>query len=183
MIVVDANVIAYLLMRGKRSEAMDRLQDFDSEWVAPRLWLDEFLNVLCTYQRNGGIGSDQAVELLDDALALMEGNAYEVPPERVLTVARIPDAAATTANISRWRKILACGYTRAIDAFCRSAPLWPSSPRNVKQGTIAPLSRQQVSCIFRYERLVARSTRHTTSRCPLPTRLTPLSSSRSKPTL
>ena len=88
MIVVDANVIAYLLMRGKRSEAMDRLQDFDSEWVAPRLWLDEFLNVLCTYQRNGGIGSDQAVELLDDALALMEGNAYEVPPERVLTVAR-----------------------------------------------------------------------------------------------
>ena len=88
MIVVDANVIAYLLMRGNRSEAMDRLQDFDSEWVAPRLWLDEFLNVLCTYQRNGGISSDQAVELLDDALALMEGNAYEVPPERVLTVAR-----------------------------------------------------------------------------------------------
>jgi predicted nucleic acid-binding protein len=90
MIVVDANVIAYLLMLGKRSEAMDRLQDFDFEWVAPRLWLDEFLNVLCTYQRNGGIGSDQAVELLDDALALMEGNAYEVPPERVLTVARAP---------------------------------------------------------------------------------------------
>jgi predicted nucleic acid-binding protein len=88
MIVVDANVIAYLLMRGERSEAMDRLQDFDSEWVAPRLWLDEFLNVLCTYERNGGIGSDQAVELLDDALALMEGNSYEVPPARVLTAAR-----------------------------------------------------------------------------------------------
>jgi predicted nucleic acid-binding protein len=88
MIVVDANVIAYLLMRGERSEAMDRLQDFDPEWVAPRLWLDEFLNVLCTYERNGGIGSDQAVELLDDALALMEGNSYEVPPERILTVAR-----------------------------------------------------------------------------------------------
>jgi predicted nucleic acid-binding protein len=88
MIVVDANVIAYLLMRGERSEAMDRLQDFDSEWVAPRLWLDEFLNVLCTYERNGGIGSDQAVELLDDALALMEGNSYEVPPARVLSVAR-----------------------------------------------------------------------------------------------
>ena len=88
MIVVDTNVIAYLLIRGERSEAMDRLQDLDPEWVAPRLWLDEFLNVLSTYERDGAIGSGQAVELLDDALALMEGGSYEVPPERVLTVAR-----------------------------------------------------------------------------------------------
>ena len=88
MIVVDTNVVAYLLIRGERSEAMDRLQSLDPEWVAPRLWLDEFLNVLCTYERNGGISSDQAVELLDDALALMDGSSYEVPPERVLAVAR-----------------------------------------------------------------------------------------------
>nr|WP_283645820.1 hypothetical protein [Alteromonas macleodii] len=51
MIVVDTNVIAYLLIRGERSAAMDRLQQLDSEWVAPRLWLDEFLNVLCTHER------------------------------------------------------------------------------------------------------------------------------------
>lgn len=66
---------------------MDRLLETDSEWVAPRLWLDEFVNVLGTYERNGGIGSDQAVELLEDALALMEERSYEVPPERVLAVA------------------------------------------------------------------------------------------------
>ena len=88
MIVVDTNVISYLLMRGERSEAMDRLQNRDSEWIAPRLWLDEFLNVLCIYERNGGIGASQAVELLDDALDLMAGRSYEVPPERVLSVAR-----------------------------------------------------------------------------------------------
>ena len=88
MIVVDTNVIAYLLIRGERSEAMDRLQDQDSEWIAPRLWLDEFLNILCTCERNGGIGSAQAVELLGDALALMEGSSYDVPPDRVLAVAR-----------------------------------------------------------------------------------------------
>lgn len=88
MIVVDTNVISYLLIRGERSEAMDRLLTSDSEWVAPRLWLDEFLNVLSTYERHEKIDSKQAVELLDDALALMEGNSYEVPPERVLAVAR-----------------------------------------------------------------------------------------------
>ncbi len=88
MIVVDTNVIAYLLIRGERSAAMDRLQARDGDWVAPRLWLDEFLNVLCTYERRGGIGSAQAVALLEDALALMDGASYEVAPERVLAVAR-----------------------------------------------------------------------------------------------
>lgn len=88
MIVVDTNVITYLLLRGEHSEAMDRLLEQDADWVAPRLWLDEFLNVLCTYERNGGFSSSQALELLEDALALMEGASYEVIPERVLGVAR-----------------------------------------------------------------------------------------------
>lgn len=88
MIVVDTNVIAYLLIRGERSGAIDRLQERDADWVAPRLWLDEFVNVLCTYERSGGIESAQAVALLDDALALMDGASYEVAPERVLAVAR-----------------------------------------------------------------------------------------------
>lgn len=88
MIVVDTNVIAYLLIRGERSGAMDRLLDLDAEWVAPRLWLDEFLNVLCTHERTGGIGSAQALALLEDALALMDSASYEVAPERVLAVAR-----------------------------------------------------------------------------------------------
>ena len=68
MIVVDTNVIAYLLIRGERSAAMDRLQQLDSEWVAPRLWLDEFLNVLCTHERTGALAPEQSVELLEDAV-------------------------------------------------------------------------------------------------------------------
>lgn len=87
MIVVDANVISYLLIRGERSEAMDRLQKLDPDWIAPKLWLDEFLNVLCTYERTGGLTREQSVELLEDAVALMDGASYDLPPERVLTVA------------------------------------------------------------------------------------------------
>ena len=88
MIVVDTNVIAYLPIRGERSAAMDRLQQLDSEWVAPRLWLDEFLNVLCTHERTGALAPEQSVELLEDAVALMRDASYDMPPERVLTVAR-----------------------------------------------------------------------------------------------
>jgi len=94
MIVVDANVISYLLIRGERSEAMDRLQKLDPDWIAPKLWLDEFLNVLCTYERTGGFTREQSVELLEDAVALMDGASYDLPPERVLTVARQTNCSA-----------------------------------------------------------------------------------------
>jgi len=88
VIVVDTNVISYLLIRGERSEAMDRLLENDSEWVAPRLWLGEFLNVLATYERIGKFDSVQTNELLGDALALMQDASYEIRPERILAVAR-----------------------------------------------------------------------------------------------
>lgn len=88
MIVVDTNVIAYLLLRGEHSEAVDRLYKKDSDWIAPKLWLDEFLNVLSTYERTGNLEAEESVEVLEDALALMEEGSYEVPPERVLSTAR-----------------------------------------------------------------------------------------------
>ena len=72
MIVVDTNVIAYLLIRGERSEAADRLQAKDADWIAPRLWLDEFLNVLGTYERTKLITAAESVALLEDAMALMD---------------------------------------------------------------------------------------------------------------
>lgn len=88
MIVVDTNVISYLLIRGDRSEAVDRLLETDGEWIAPRLWLDEFLNVLATSERNGLLGSEELSPILNDALGVMQDSSYEVSPERVLAVAR-----------------------------------------------------------------------------------------------
>ena len=88
MIVVDTNVIAYLLIAGDRSEAADRLWQADPEWIAPRLWLDEFLNVLATTERHGRLDSRLAAGLLDDAVDLLFDGTFEVRPERVLAVAR-----------------------------------------------------------------------------------------------
>lgn len=88
MIVVDTKILSYLLLPGDRSEAMDRLLKQEAHWVAPRLWLDEFLNVLSTYERNGLLSPDDITQILNDALALMEGSSYEIPPERILAVAR-----------------------------------------------------------------------------------------------
>jgi predicted nucleic acid-binding protein len=88
LIVVDTNVIAHFLLPGERSKAMDRLHKRDPDWVAPRLWLDESLNVLCTYERGGTLTHSESEELLTDALALMDQSSYEIDPERVLDTAR-----------------------------------------------------------------------------------------------
>lgn len=88
MIVVDANVIAYLLLRGPHSPAVDRLLASEPDWAAPRLWLDEFLNVLATQERNGLLSSSDAVAMLNDASELLDATTYELPPDRVLATAR-----------------------------------------------------------------------------------------------
>jgi predicted nucleic acid-binding protein len=88
MIIVDANVLAYLFIRGPHSQAVDRLLVAEPEWAAPRLWLDEFLNILATQERNGMLSSRDALEMLNDASELMDSATYEVPPDRVLATAR-----------------------------------------------------------------------------------------------
>ncbi len=51
MIVVDTNVIAYLLLSPPYSKAAEELYCNDSKWAAPRLWRSEFRNVLTLYLR------------------------------------------------------------------------------------------------------------------------------------
>ena len=88
MIVVDTNVISYLLIRGERSEAMDRLYRREPHWVAPSLWADEFINVVCTYERAGLLRPEETYPLVEEATQVMAGGSYEVPPQRILEVAR-----------------------------------------------------------------------------------------------
>jgi|TARA_B110000305_G_C19360468_1_gene599177 predicted nucleic acid-binding protein len=88
VIVVDTNILEYLLIQGEHSERVEQLLIEDSDWVAPRLWLDEFLNVLATIERVGKMESQEADGILSDAIELMEDRSYDVPAQRVLATAR-----------------------------------------------------------------------------------------------
>lgn len=50
--------------------------------------LTSLLIFFARYERSGLIDSGESLSLLKDALALMDGQSYEVPPERILGVAR-----------------------------------------------------------------------------------------------
>jgi predicted nucleic acid-binding protein len=86
MIVVDANVISYLVLKGDNSKICGDLFLWDSVWVAPRLWRDEIANVLTTYERMGLLHRKDALLAFSDAVAILGGNEYDISIERILAV-------------------------------------------------------------------------------------------------
>jgi len=51
LIVVDTNIISYLLIHGEQTHKARHLLERDSDWVAPSFWRIEFLNVLVNYSK------------------------------------------------------------------------------------------------------------------------------------
>ena len=88
MIVVDVNVLAYLLIPGKYTNSAEQLLEADSHWVAPRLWRSEFRNVLSTYVRSNLLGLADAVLLYQRAKDLIGTEEYEVETSDVLRLSK-----------------------------------------------------------------------------------------------
>jgi predicted nucleic acid-binding protein len=83
MIVVDTNVIAYLLIEGEHTAQAELVWTKDPVWVAPKLWRSEFRNIVALYLRQGYLSLEDAQLLVNEAEALM-GKEYEVTSEPVL---------------------------------------------------------------------------------------------------
>lgn len=86
MIVVDTNVVAYLLIPGDRTDQAVAALRKDSSWLAPVLWRSEFRSVLTFYLRQGQITLSQALRFMQEAERLMRGGEYEVPSQQVLSL-------------------------------------------------------------------------------------------------
>jgi len=88
VIVVDTNVLAYLLIPGKYTPSAERLLATDSDWAAPRLWRSELRNILATYVRNQLMEVADAAALHHRAAALIGTEEYEVQTMDVLRLSR-----------------------------------------------------------------------------------------------
>ena len=67
MVVVDTNVLAYLLIEGDRTTEAQALFAKDSDWRSEAFVLVEFSNVLTTYRRMGALSGLQTGSLLAEA--------------------------------------------------------------------------------------------------------------------
>lgn len=88
MIVVDTNVIAYLLIPGDNTSEAESLLRKDPFWISPRLWRSEFRNVLLQYMRHNYIDFPKAVQIMSKAEQLMRGREYEVNSTQILEISK-----------------------------------------------------------------------------------------------
>jgi predicted nucleic acid-binding protein len=84
VIVVDTNVIAYLMLKGERTSQAEAVFNKDSDWVAPYLWRSEFRNILALYLRQGYITLINAKLIVKEAESLMHAKECEVQSMQVL---------------------------------------------------------------------------------------------------
>jgi predicted nucleic acid-binding protein len=84
VIVVDTNVIAYLLMPGDQTPHARRVLQRDPVWAAPLLWRSELRNVLAVAMRRGHVTLADALDVMDAATTLLAGGEFAVPSPAVL---------------------------------------------------------------------------------------------------
>lgn len=87
MIVVDTNLVGYLLIASERSEQAEKAFRRDPEWLAPLLWRSEMRNVLATQARAGRMNLHHAQTVMSQAEELLRGNEFTVPSSDVLRLA------------------------------------------------------------------------------------------------
>ena len=87
MIVVDTNVVAYLLIDGDATPAASRIRRLDSNWVAPFLWRSEMRNLLMLYVRRGITTIEDAKIIMNKALEKVIDPELEIDSNKVLDLA------------------------------------------------------------------------------------------------
>ena len=84
MIIVDTNIIGYLYLTSHRSTQAEQALLKDPAWAAPLVWRSELRNVLARYIRNQLLSLEDALQIMDEAINLMQDREYEVSSFQVL---------------------------------------------------------------------------------------------------
>ena len=87
MLLVDTNVVAYLLIQGVHTEAAQKLHSRDADWRSEAFLLVEFTNVLVSSIATKRMTPRQAEDLLATATALFDGKLARAAHASVLTTA------------------------------------------------------------------------------------------------
>lgn len=94
MIVVDTNVIGSLFLSTDRSGQSEKVLIKDPRWAAPLLWRSELRNVLALYLRKKIISSGDALRIMREAEAIMQGGEYSVESSLVLNLVDLSSCSA-----------------------------------------------------------------------------------------
>jgi predicted nucleic acid-binding protein len=71
VVLVDTNILAYLIIEGDRTASAQKLFERDSDWCSEAFVMVEFSNILATYVRTKALTQAQGTRLLTEAQALL----------------------------------------------------------------------------------------------------------------
>jgi predicted nucleic acid-binding protein len=87
MIVVDVNVVVYLLTETPQRELARRVRERDADWLVPPLWRHEMLSVLATLTREEVLDQASAIQVWRKAIALLGSREQQPEMEDALSLA------------------------------------------------------------------------------------------------
>lgn len=73
MVVIDTNILAYLMIEGDRTSAAQELHARDPDWRSESFVLVEFSNILATYVRMKAMAREVGARLLAQAQTFVPG--------------------------------------------------------------------------------------------------------------
>ena len=87
MLLVDTNIVAYLLIDGDYTDGAQQLRIRDSDWRSEAFLLVEFTNVLASSIARKRMTLSSAEDFLAKAAALFDGKLGRIPHASVLAIA------------------------------------------------------------------------------------------------
>lgn len=122
MIVVDANVVAHLLLPVTFTASAKRLLESDPAWAAPRLWRSELRHMLATCARSGQIELHDALDLFQRASGVIDRDEYEVDTPAVLRLCRTGGCSAYDCKYVALAEFLDLEFVTADKALAKALP-------------------------------------------------------------
>ncbi len=137
MIVVDAQIIAALLLKSETTPLAKQLLIHDRAWIAPVIWRSEFRQILSYYIRKCILSIHQANLLMQEAENLMQGGQYDVPSLEVFAITGQYDCTAYFAEYATLAQELGIPYVTIDRSVLRKFPQLAVSVEEVMSSDVA----------------------------------------------
>jgi len=128
VIVADANLLAYLVMPGERTEDAEAVLSKDAMWAAPVLWRSELRSVAHKYVVRGDITITRALAVLEQAEAVVGGREGQVESRVVLDLASRSKCSTYDCEYVALAKALGVPLITVDGAILRAFPETATTP-------------------------------------------------------
>jgi predicted nucleic acid-binding protein len=87
VLLVDTNIVAYLLIDGDYTEVAQDLRRRDPDWRSEAFLLVEFTNVLASSIATKRMSDPLAEDILFEAITLLDGKLVQIPHPSIVSIA------------------------------------------------------------------------------------------------